>query len=78
MAFEIGERITCWLGDGTVVGPLERDADNVAIQRVLFDNPLFGERRREVGMMKPLDPEDEVKAKGRSQIQREGDDGTQA
>jgi hypothetical protein len=72
MAFEIGERVTSWLGHGTVVGPLERDEENVAIQRVKFDNPVFGERLRPVDKMSPLYPEDEVKAKVRTKIQKAG------
>ena len=79
MAFEIGERVTSsFTGPGTIVGPLERDEDGVAVQRVRFDNPLFQERLREVGRMQPLDPEDEPKAKDRKKIQKEGGDGTQA
>ena len=79
MAFEIGERITSsFTGPGTIVGPLERDEDNTAVQRVQFDNPMFGTKLREVGRMQPLDPEDEPKAKARKKIQKEGDDGTQA
>ena len=64
MAFEIGERITSsFTGPGTIVGPLERDEDNTAVQRVEFDNPIFGTKLREVGKMQPLDEEDEPKAK---------------
>ena len=76
MAFEIGDRIDSWMGTGTVIGPLERDADNTAVQRVAFDNPMFGERLREVGKMTPLDGE--PKAKGRDKLQKEGGDGTKA
>jgi hypothetical protein len=81
MAFEIGERITSsFTGPGTIVGPLERDEDGVAIQRVNFDNPIFGNKLREVGKMQPLDEESEPKAKParRKKIQKEGGDGTQA
>lgn len=56
MAFEIGERITSsFTGPGTIIGPLERDEDNVAIQRVQFDDPVFGIRLREVGKMQPYE-----------------------
>jgi hypothetical protein len=77
MAFEIGERITSsFTGPGTIAGPLERDEDGIAVQRVEFDNPMFGTKLREVGKMQPL-YEDEPKAKGRSKIQKEGGDGKQ-
>lgn len=80
MAFEIGDRVTSsWTGPGTVTGPLERDEDKVAVQRVKYDNPTMGEQLREVGKLQPLDPEDEPKAKParRKKIQKEGGDGTQ-
>ncbi|SRR6266496_1888492 len=39
MAFEIGERVTStWTGPGVVIGPFERDEDNIPVQRVRFDN----------------------------------------
>ncbi len=79
MAFEIGERITSsFTGPGTIVGPLERDEDNVAIQRVQFDDPIFGTKLREVGKMQPLNDEPKAKPARRKKIQKEGGDGTQA
>ena len=80
MAFEVGERITSlFTGPGTVVGPLERDDDQVAVQRVRFDNPVFGERLREVRRMYPFEDEPTgSKAKIGTKIQKEGGDGTQA
>ncbi len=61
MAFDIGERVTSrWTGPGTVIGPLERDEENTPVQRVHFDNPMLGERLREIGKMNTLDPQDEA------------------
>jgi hypothetical protein len=80
MAFEIGERVTSsYTGPGTIVGPLERDEENIAVQFVQFDNPVFGRRLREVGKMQPYDYEDETKAKPvhQKKIQKVGGDGSQ-
>jgi hypothetical protein len=64
MAFELGERVTSsFTGPGTIMGPLERDEDRVAMQLVKFDNAMFGTRLRPVGKMESLGPEDEPKAK---------------
>ena len=78
MAFEVGERITSsFTGPGTVVGPLERDDDQVAVQRVRFDNPVFGERLREVRRMESIGDEPTgSKAKIGTKIQKAGGDGS--
>lgn len=79
MAFDIGERVTStWTGPGVVVGLLERDEDGVAIQMINFDSVHLGMDMWEVGKLRPLNSEDEPKAKGRNKIQKEGGNGTQA
>ena len=62
MAFEVGERVTSrWTGPGTVTGLLERDQDNVAMQRVRFDNQLLMERPWAIGKLQTLDEVEPVR-----------------
>ena len=76
MSFEIGERVTnSFTGPGTVLGPMERDEDGILKQRVLFDNPLLGERLAAIRKLNSLESEGETKAKVGSQIQKEGGNG---
>jgi len=63
MAFEIGERVTnSFTGPGTVIGSLERDEDNIAVQRVKFDTVLLGERNHFISQLRTLEPENEPKS----------------
>lgn len=63
MAFDIGQRVTSsFTGPGTVTGELTKDTDTADngkalithFQTVLFDNPMYGERRWELKKLYPL------------------------
>lgn len=57
MAFEIGERVTStWTGPATIIGPLERDEDNIPYQRIRQDKAILGpvERLYPVAKMQSL------------------------
>lgn len=55
MAFEIGERVTSrFTGPGTVAGEMFKDEDRDCLQRVKFDNAMFGERDWLVKKLEPF------------------------
>lgn len=76
MSFEIGERvISHFAGAGSVVGPLQRDEDQIALQLIQFDLPILGERLYPISKLQTLEAEGETKAKS-DRLQKAGGDGS--
>jgi hypothetical protein len=56
MAYDIGERVQSrFLGKGTILGEIFKDAEGDALQRVRFDNPSVGEKDYEVKRLSPVE-----------------------